>query len=134
MSPLTTDTPPRRAVEVLFGGGGTIAFWLHFWHHGEPYGTLDLVYACLSMVCLNVAIGHGTNTAIDSCTRFIQAIRGSTPAERAGGVTDAFHVTAVDTTPGASVAPSKAKFRVVRTTGKAKKASRRRPPPAVKED
>lgn len=134
MSPLTTETPPRRAVEVLFGGGGTIAFWLHFWHHGEPYGTLDLVYACLSMVCLNVAIGHGTNTAIDSCTRFIQAIRGSTPAERAGGVTDAFHVTGVESTPAAPVVKSQAKLRVVRKKAEPKKARRRRPHPAVKEE
>jgi hypothetical protein len=134
MSPLTTDTPPRRAVEVLFGGGGTIAFWLHFVKHGEPYGTIDLVYAGLSMICLNVAIGHGTNTAIDACTRFIQALRGSTPAERAGGVTDAFHVTAVDSTPAAPVVHSQAKLRVVRTKAKPKKAPRRRPPPAVKED
>lgn len=134
MSPLTTDAPPRRAVEILLGGGGTLAFWLHFVHHGEPYGTLDLVYAGLSMICLNVAIGHGTNTAIDSCTRFIQALRGSTSAERAGGVTDAFHVTAVEATPEAPLAPSQAKLRVVRKTGKPKKASRRRPPPAVKED
>lgn len=89
------DRTPRTKTQVVLGGAVALLLVGHFIAIDKHPGieSHDAFVFVLIVVALGYAGGYGITAPLDSATRFVQAMRGSTKEERANGVTGDHPVT-----------------------------------------